>query len=275
MARKKKPEETVVFITGASSGFGKATAELLTEKGYRVYGTSRNPASGSWPYTMLKMDVTEPLSVIQAVAELMKKEDHMDVLINNAGFGIGSAIEETEWTLARKQLEVIFWGTLQVIRQVLPVMRDQRDGLIINVSSIAGRMGLPYQGFYSSAKFALEGITEALSMEVKPFGIKLALVEPGDMHTEFTSRREWSVVDDPSSPYLEQLNKTRKIIDKNELNGGNPVKVARKIYGIIRKKHPGFRVVVGKPDEKIAVWLKGILPFRWFERILSSFYGIK
>jgi len=275
MAKKKNPGDTVVLITGASSGFGKATAELLTEKGYRVYGTSRNPVSGPWPYTMLKMDVTEPLSVIQAVAALMKREDHIDVLINNAGFGIGSAIEETEWTLARKQFEVIFWGTLQVTRQVLPVMRDQQDGLIINVSSIAGRMGLPYQGFYSAAKFALEGLTEALCMEVKPFGIKLALVEPGDMSTEFTSRRVWSVVDDPSSPYLAQLKKTRNIIEKNELKGGNPVKVARKIYCIIRKKRTGFRYVVGKPDEKMAVWLKGMLPFRWFEKILSSFYGIK
>jgi len=275
MVKKKKPDETVVLITGASSGFGKATAELLADKGYRVYGTSRKPASENWPYTMLEMDVTKPLSIVPAISRIMEKEEGIDILINNAGFGVGGAVEETEWTLARKQFEVLLWGTLQVIRQVLPIMREHKRGLIINVSSIAGRMGLPYQGFYSSAKFALEGVTEALSMEVRPFGIKMVLVEPGDMHTEFTSRREWSVVENASSPYLEQLRKTRDIIVRNELNGGNPIKVARKIYCVIRKKYPGFRYVVGKPNEKLAVWLKGILPFRWFETILSYYYGIK
>ncbi|HHJ10269.1 MAG TPA: SDR family NAD(P)-dependent oxidoreductase, partial [Bacteroidetes bacterium] len=123
MVKKKKPDETVVLITGASSGFGKATAELLADKGYRVYGTSRKPASENWPYTMLEMDVTKPLSIVPAISRIMEKEEGIDILINNAGFGVGGAVEETEWTLARKQFEVLLWGTLQVIRQVLPIMR--------------------------------------------------------------------------------------------------------------------------------------------------------
>ncbi len=275
MGKRKIPSDTVVLITGASSGIGKITAELLTKKGYRVYGTSRAPSSGQTSFTMLQMDVTDPVSIVKAVASLMEKENGIDVLVNNAGFGIGSAIEETELTMARKQFEVVFWGALQVARNVLPVMREQKHGLIINVSSIAGRMGLPYQGFYSSAKFAMEGLTEALSMEVKPFGIRLSLIEPGDMRTGFTSSREWLILENIESPYLKQIKKTKDIIDKNEIKGGDPAKVARKILHVIRKKHPGFRYVVGKPDEKAAVLLKGLLPFRWFERILSSFYGIK
>ncbi len=275
MVAKKKPEETVVLITGASTGIGRLTAGLLTEKGYRVYGTSRKPAADGTPYTMLQMDVTDPASVRRAVATVLDKEKIIDVLVNNAGSGIGSAIEETDAPKARQQFEVVLWGVWEVTKQVLPAMRQQQHGLVINISSIAGRMGLPYQGFYSAAKFALEGLSEALSLEVKPFGIKLVLVEPGDMRTEFTSRREWLIPENQDSPYRKQIENTREIIDKNELKGGDPTKVSRKIYHIIKKKNPRFRYVVGKPDEKAGLWLKELLPYRWFMHILAHFYGIK
>ncbi len=275
MVAKKKPEETVVLITGASTGIGRLTAGLLTEKGYRVYGTSRKPAADGTPYTMLQMDVTDPASVRRAVATVLDKEKIIDVLVNNAGSGIGSAIEETDAPKARQQFEVVLWGVWEVTKQVLPAMRQQQHGLVINISSIAGRMGLPYQGFYSAAKFALEGLSEALSLEVKPFGIKLVLVEPGDMRTEFTSRREWLIPENQDSPYRKQIENTREIIDNNELKGGDPTKVSRKIYHIIKKKNPRFRYVVGKPDEKAGLWLKELLPYRWFMHILAHFYGIK
>jgi len=275
MTKRKKPSDTVVMITGASSGIGKITAESLAARGYRVYGTSRTPEAQQAAFPVLMMDVTEQITIINAISEILEKEQGIDVLINNAGMGIGGAIEETELTLARKQFDVVFWGGLLVSRHVLPIMREQGRGLIINVSSIAGKLGLPYQGFYSAAKFAVEGLSEALSMEVKPFGIKVVLVEPGDMSTGFTSNREWVMLKDISSPYLEQVKKTREIMDKNEVKGGNPAGVAKKIVCIVRKKHPAFRYVVGKPDEKLAMIMKVLLPFRLFEKILSSFYGVK
>ncbi len=275
MSKRKKPSDTVVLITGASSGIGKITAESLASRGYRVYGTSRNPEALEAAFPVLMMDVTEPVTIINAISEILNQEQGIDVLINNAGMGVGGAIEETEITLARKQFDIVFWGGLQVSRHVLPIMREQGRGLIINISSIAGKLGLPYQGFYSAAKFAVEGLGEALSMEVKPFGIKIVLVEPGDMSTGFTSNREWGMPEVISSPYMKQVKKTKEIIDKNETKGGNPARVAKKIVRIVQKKHPAFRYVVGKPDEKLAMIIKVLLPFRWFEKILSSFYGVK
>lgn len=275
MTNRKKPTEVVALITGASSGIGKATAELLADRGYRVYGTSRKPELQENKFTMLMMDVTEPVSIINAVSIILDREKGIDVLINNAGMGIGGAVEETEITLAQKQMNIVFWGGVQVTRFVLPIMRENKKGLIINMSSVGGKIGLPYQGFYSAAKFALEGVSEALSMEVKPFGIKVVLVEPGDMATRFTANREWAVNENIPSPYLNQLKITRECIEKDETGGKDPSMVAKKILCIIRKKNPRFRYVVSDPLEKLAPALKNVIPFRLFEKLIASHYGIK
>ena len=273
MMIKKRPEETVVLVTGASSGIGFLTSGRLHDLGYRVYGTSRHPEDHKAPFPLLAMDVRDPESVEKALASLLEREKGIDVLINNAGMGIGGAVEECDTALIRQQTDTVFLGMAEVTRRVLPWMRRCGGGRIINVSSIAGRMGLPYQGYYSAAKFAMEGLSEALSIEVKHFGIDVVLVEPGDMRTAFTPGRRWMM--DDQSPYASQVKKTREIIEKNELKGGNPDKVARKIVRILKKKHPRFRYMVGKPEEKLAVWIKLFLPFRLFERILAIFYGVK
>jgi NAD(P)-dependent dehydrogenase (short-subunit alcohol dehydrogenase family) len=273
MIVKKRPEETVVLVTGASSGFGLLTAGRLHELGYRVYGTSRNPEKHDTPFPLLAMDVRDPDSVEAALAFLLEKEEGLDVLVNNAGMGIGGSVEESTPEMIREQTDTVYLGMVEVTRRVLPWLRRRGGGRIINVSSIAGRLGLPYQGYYSAAKFAMEGLSEALSIEVKQFGIDVVLVEPGDMRTGFTPGRRWAVND--HSPYAEQLKKTREIIENNELKGGDPDKVARTIVRIVRKKHPRFRYMVGKPEEKLAVWIKLFLPFRLFERILAMFYGVK
>jgi NAD(P)-dependent dehydrogenase (short-subunit alcohol dehydrogenase family) len=273
MMATKEPALTVVLITGASSGIGLLTADRLHALGYRVYGTSRRPEKHAVPFTMLRMDVTDPVSIDAALAELMKKEEGVDVLVNNAGMGIGGSVEESTSAMIREQMDTVFFGMVEVTRRVLPLMRRRGGGRIINVSSIAGRMGLPYQGYYSAAKFAVEGLSEALSIEVKSFGIDVVLVEPGDMSTGFTSARKWIL--DESSPYGRQVLKTKEIIEKNEQKGGDPGKVARKIVRIIRRKHPRFRYMTGKPEEKLAVVIRIFLPFRLFERILALFYGVK
>ncbi len=273
MTRKKKPENTIILITGASSGFGLLTAGRLHEMGYRVYGTSRHPEKYDLPFPLLAMDVTDPASVEKAVSVLLEKEPGIDVLVNNAGMGIGGSVEESTTEMIREQIDTVFLGMVEVTRRVLPVMRPRGGGMIINVSSIAGRLGLPYQGYYSAAKFAMEGLSEAMSIELKHFGINVVLVEPGDMRTGFTPSRKWAIRE--NSPYAAQALKTKEIIEKNELKGGDPDKVARKIVRIVRKKHPRFRYMVGKPDEKLAAVMKNFLPFRLFERILAVFYGIK
>ena len=273
MTRKKEPGNTIVLITGASSGFGRLTAGRLHEMGYRVYGTSRHPEKYDLPFPLLAMDVTDPDSVEKAVSVLLEKEPGIDVLVNNAGMGIGGPVEESTTEMIREQIDTVFLGMVEVTRRVLPVMRPRGGGMIINVSSIAGRLGLPYQGYYSAAKFAMEGLSEAMSIELKPFGIAVVLVEPVDMRTGFTPGRKWTINED--SPYTQQVLKTKEIIEKNELKGGDPDKVARKIVHIMQKKHPRFRYMVGKPDEKLAAVMKNFLPFRLFERILAVFYGIK
>ena len=168
----------VILITGASSGFGKVTAQALAGKGYVVYGTSRRIANGNiGQVRMLIADVTDENSVRSAVNRIMEEQGHIDVLINNAGMGIGGALEMATDEEISSQMDTNFMGMVRMCKAVLPIMRKQRQGKIINISSIAGRIAVPYQGFYSASKFAIEGYSEALSMEVYPFGIKVCVVE--------------------------------------------------------------------------------------------------
>ncbi|NNC70046.1 MAG: SDR family oxidoreductase, partial [Flavobacteriaceae bacterium] len=180
----------VVLITGASSGIGKSIAEYLTEKGMIVYGTSRNPDKvAPVNFQLFPLDVTDSTSISKAIDELITKEGKLDVLINNAGMGITGPLEETPTQEMRRVFETNFFGAIEVIKNVLPHMRKQQSGLIINITSIAGYMGLPFRGIYSSTKGALELVSEAVRMEVKQFGIKVVNVAPGDFATNIAAGR--------------------------------------------------------------------------------------
>ncbi|MGD1994460.1 MAG: SDR family oxidoreductase, partial [Anaerolineae bacterium] len=185
-------EKEVVLITGASSGIGKACADHLVQQGYRVFGTSRRapfppqPAKPGEP-VMIRLDVDDEASVGQVVGHLHQSVGHIDVVVNNAGFGVAGAVEDTTLAEARAQMETNFFGVVRVCRAVLPRMRERGAGLIVNVSSLGGVIALPFQAFYSASKFAVEGFTEALRMEVKPFGVQVVLIQPGDLSTGFTS----------------------------------------------------------------------------------------
>jgi short-subunit dehydrogenase len=157
----------VILITGASSGLGKAMAGILASQGHVVYGTSRSPSPEKLPFKMIAMDVTNDQSVLAAVSVVVAAEGKIDTLINNAGMGIGGALENFSAEETQKQFDTNFFGLTTVIRTVLPFMRARKSGKIINISSIGGLMGLPFQGHYSAAKFAVEGYSEALSMEVR------------------------------------------------------------------------------------------------------------
>ena len=180
----------VVLITGGSSGIGKSVGEFLIQKEFIVYGTSRNPNNiENHPFQLLALDVNDMNSVKNAINEVIVAEGRLDVLINNAGMGITGSVEETPTEEMRKVFDTNFFGAIDVMKAVLPQMREQKSGLIINVTSIAGYMGLPFRGIYSATKGALEIVTEAIRMEVKGFGIEVTNIAPGDFVTNIASSR--------------------------------------------------------------------------------------
>lgn len=268
------PTKKVVLITGASSGIGKAVASYLSSKDMIVYGTSRlklEPIS----FNHVIMDVSSSTSVETAIQMIIVKEGRIDILINNAGVGLAGAIEETSINEAKNQFETNFFGVVRVTQAVLRYMRNQNNGIIINVSSLAGIISLPFQGFYSSSKFALEGFTEALRIELKPFNIEVTNINPGDFQTDFTSNRifiEQSQHKD--SVYASKLIRTAECFEKDELNGANPILVAKLIYKIVNKKSLKVRYSVGSISQRSSVILKKLLPSKWFEKLLMAHYNL-
>ena len=261
----------IILITGASSGFGKATAELLASQGHTVYGTSRSRMEdGSIHF--LQMDVRDAQSVQNGIRSVIEKEGRIDVLINNAGMGIGGALELATPDEIDKQMGTNFMGCVHLCQQVLPYMRRARAGKIINLSSIGGVMGLPYQGFYSASKFAIEGFSEALSAEVKRFGITVSLVEPGDFATNFTARRINSEVTLADEAYGPIFKRSLDIIEKEENGGLEPDVLAKTMLKIVNAKRPKFRYVVANFEQKLSVLLKRVLPDNMFVNILCDYY---
>lgn len=265
----------VVLITGASSGIGRACATFLAQQGHHVYGTSRAPRLDDLPFTMLTLDVTDDTSVQQAVQTVLEQRGRIDVVVNNAGIGYGGAVEDTSIEAAHATLETNFFGALRVCQAVLPSMRTQASGTIINVSSIGGVMGLPYQGLYSASKYALEGMSEALRMEVKPFGVRVVLLEPGDIHTEFTANRYSTRSAEAYSVYHDAYARALAKIESDERGGAKPELVARTVARIIATPRPRVRYVVGPFYEKLAVAVKRLVPAGLFERIMMANYGVK
>jgi short-subunit dehydrogenase len=265
----------VILITGISSGFGKETAALLARNGHTVFGTVRKPAEIDPFVHVLQMDLLKPDSITKAVQTVIHNEGRIDVLINNAGMHTGGPIETLPLEYVKMQMDTNFLGLVHLTREVLPVMRKQGSGTIINFGSIGGLMGLPFQGFYSASKFAIEGFSDALRMEVKQFGIKVVVVNPGDFHTSNTANRRQFLAESADDPYKTQFSKTLSIIENDEAKGWAPEILAKKIVKIIESKNPKHRYVIASMEQKLAVVLKKILPGKIFSKILESHYGIK
>ncbi|MEM9687349.1 MAG: SDR family oxidoreductase [Bacteroidota bacterium] len=265
----------VVLITGGSSGIGKATATMLSKKGFTVYGTSRNPdnATPVGPFQLLQLDVSDETSVNNAVATVLEKEGKIDVLVNNAGIGITGAIEETPHEELHKAFTTNLYGPIHVMKAVLPHMRKQHYGLIINITSIAGYMGLPYRGIYSATKGALELITEAMRMEVRDFGIHITNVAPGDFATNIASGRYHTPVYE-DSPYKTTYSNILHTINDDVNSGDDPVKVARLIHKIIQTKRPRIHYKAGAFMQKFSIVLKRLLPDKVFEKLLANHYKL-
>jgi len=261
----------VVLITGGSSGIGKAIGLHLKNLGYKVYGTTRDkskyPSFKDFP--LLEMNVRNVDSIKECITSLLEIENRIDVLINNAGVGITGPMEETPHEEVINAFATNFNGPLNVMNTVLPVMREQKEGLIINITSIAGYMGLPYRGIYSASKGALEIVTESYRMETKQFGIKLTTLAPGDFATNIASGRYHTPVFE-NSPYKSAYKSTLEAIDADVDSGGDPAVVGRKIAKIIETKNPKPHYKVGSFIQKFSLTLKNILPGRWFEKLLES-----
>lgn len=267
--------QKVVFITGGSSGIGKAIGEYLFHKGYTVYGTSRNPEKISNSiFPLIALDVRNSTSIRQAIEKVVSTTGSIDVLINNAGVGITGPIEEIPSDEIKNNFETNFFGPIEVIKAVLPHMRRQKSGLILNITSIAGYMGLPYRGIYSASKGALEIVSEAISMEVKHFGIKVVTIAPGDFATNIAAGRYHAPVLDDSA-YKTLYGNTLKQMDEHVDSGSNPDEMAIAIYQIIKNSNPKLHYKVGAFMQKFSIILKRILPDRVYENMLLKHYGLK
>ncbi|MFV9550884.1 SDR family oxidoreductase [Algibacter sp. PT7-4] len=264
----------VVLITGGSSGIGKSIGEFLVEKGYIVYGTSRSPEKyKDSKFPILALNVKEVTTILYTVNTVIKKEGRLDVVINNAGAGITGPIEETPNEEIKNNFETNFFGPINVIKAVLPQMRKQQGGLIINVTSIAGYMGLPYRGIYSASKGALELLTEAFRMELKDFNIKMTNVAPGDFATNIAAGRYHAPLLE-NSPYKKPYGDTLNLMNTHVDNGSNPNIMAKAIYKIINTTNPKGHYKVGEFMQKFSIVLKRILPDKVYEKMLMNHYKL-
>jgi len=263
-----------VLITGASSGLGEACGKLLSSLGYTVYGTSRQATKKpvndcTWPQ-LIRMDVCDDQSVADAIDFVIERSGAIDILINSAGIVYSGAIEDMSMAEFQSQMDTNFYGCVRVTKQVLPHMRSRTSGRIIHIGSAAGFMGIPFQSAYSASKFALEGFTESLRMETRPYGIQAVVVQPGDFKTGITQNRMYSENHTPDSVYFDACETATNKTIEGEVDGVSPEVLARKVERIIRKKSPKVRYTVGPLFQRFSTKAKYWVPARFFEKLIRT-----
>ncbi|MDO3680177.1 SDR family oxidoreductase [Paenibacillus ehimensis] len=272
--------QPVALVTGASSGFGLLTSVALARSGYRTVATMRNPdkcealleraeRSGVQELIdIMPLDVTDHEAVGQTVASIVKTYGRIDVLVNNAGFALGGYVEEVPMERWRQQLETNVFGVIAATRAVLPHMRERRSGCIVNVSSLSGRFGLPGYAPYSTSKFAIEGFSESLRLEMKPFGVNVVLIEPGAYNTDIWQKGFDSICTSEASPYRHLLEKVLRYSRRAAATAPDAAEVAETIARVVRSKHPKLRYPLGR-GAKQSLAGKALLPWRWYESIVQ------
>jgi NAD(P)-dependent dehydrogenase (short-subunit alcohol dehydrogenase family) len=263
----------VVLITGASAGIGLATADRLHGAGWDVIGASRR-GTGSSSWSGLVMDVDDDRSVREGAAAVVEDHGGIDALVLSAGFGIAGAVEDTSIDEAKAQLETNFWGSVRVVQATLPAMRAQGGGRIVLVSSIGGVVSIPFQAFYSASKFAIEGFGEALAYEVKPFGVSVTMVQPGNVRTDFTASRRMAGAT-AGDTYADAVAHAVGVMERDEANGVPPDDVAAAVQKVLEARRPPRRVSVGKAGERVGIMAKRLLPFRMFEAAAKGALGVR
>jgi NAD(P)-dependent dehydrogenase (short-subunit alcohol dehydrogenase family) len=266
-------EQRVVLVTGASSGAGQATARLLAQHGYRVFGTSRSPVDSreEQGVTMVALDVRSDDSVAACVSGVSSAAGRVDILVNNAGYEQAGALEELSLDEAKAQFETNFFGVVRMVKAVLPLMRRQTRGQIINVSSLSGLSPIPFMGMYSASKFALDGYTEALRLEVKPLNIRVSQIEPGFLRTPMMNRRQ--TARNPIAEYEPWRQRAYDAIRAYEEKGPGPELVANAVLKIADSRSPRLRYIVGR-QAAVITRLRRFLPEAAFERGARSVFGL-
>ncbi|MBL0126241.1 MAG: SDR family oxidoreductase [Flavobacteriales bacterium] len=261
----------VVLVTGGSSGLGKAICERLAALGHKVYGTGRSPSTNEvLGYNLVAMDVTDSASVQRAVDQILARERRIDVVVNNAGIGIQGPAEDITPEMAQQVMDTNVIGPHRVCRAVLPTMRTQGRGLIINISSIASNFGLPYRSFYSASKAALDRYGEALSIEMKRFGIQVVSIQPGEFKTNIaTGRLRPEKISEAHAP---GYNKAMEVLGGSLHYSRDPDELARVVAKVIASEHPRTTYIVAQGMQRISVLAKKLLPGRMFQRMVGKHY---
>ncbi|MGY8932510.1 MAG: SDR family oxidoreductase [Flavobacteriales bacterium] len=258
----------IVLVTGASSGIGKSIALFLSSNGFKVYGTCRDPKKYNIiDFNLLKCDITSINEIKECVNFIIKKEGRIDILINNAGIGITGSMEETSEIDMKTAFETNLYGPINIIKECIPSMRNQKSGLVINITSVMGYFALPFRGVYSATKSSMEIVGEAFSMELNKFNIKVVNIAPGDFKTDIISRR----INTPSlsnSLYKKDYINSIDSANNHVKNALSPDIISKLVYKIIKSKNPKIHYKVGTFIQKFSIVLKGLLPDRLFEKIL-------
>jgi short-subunit dehydrogenase len=262
-----------IVVTGASSGIGQIIAKHLSELGHQVIGTSRYQEGQFDNYELLKLDVTSDDSVSEFIENLSCTFPYIDVLINNAGYVVCGSIENTSIVEAKMQFETNYFGVIRVTQKLLPQFRAQNKGKIINICSMAGKIGMPFQAHYSASKFALEGFTEALRLELSPLGIQVCNINPGDFKTGITANRK--IAKQIDEAYQQNFKSVLDKYEKEERNGSDPIQIAKLIAILIRQSNLKVRYTVGKTTQTSAILLKRIFGAQLFEKVMKMMWKIK
>ncbi len=274
--------EKIAVVTGSSSGIGLVTAVELAASGYRVAATMRDLARGGKlegaaqqaglrdRLDLRRIDITEMETIANAVEGIIRDYGRIDLLVNNAGFSSGGFAEDMTLAELRQQMETNFFGNVAMTKAVLPAMRKQRSGHIVQISSVAGRMAAPLVSSYAASKFALEGWSEALRIEVHSLGIRVVLIEPGDYDTDIWERnlRIGKQALDPNSPNKERSQRFAEFVKSRAPKRRDPREVARLIASVANDPNPKLRYLIG-PDVKMQTWFRALAPWRRYERMVA------
>lgn len=264
----------VVWITGASSGLGLHTARALGRHGYDVIAGARSFGQGKTVESCrcLPLDVTDEESVDGFVRQALQLSGPPDILVNCAGMLVLGSCEEYDMDEIRRVMDTNFLGQVRMIRRALPLMREKGGGKIVNFSSINGLLGIPFEGAYTASKHAIEGFSECLALETKPFGVQVMLVEPGDHRSGSAAYRRHSAGMGVHSPYRAAFDTGTRVIAHDEANGSDPDALGEKIARVLRRRRIPKRLRVAKFDQHLAVVLHDLLPPWIFDRIIGSYY---
>ena len=261
-------ENVVTLVTGASSGIGREIAGFLAGRGFRVFGTARDPLSAT-PIPgveFIRMDVTDDASVTEAVRGIVQKSGPVQYLVNNAGYAAVGALEETSIAEAKQQFETNFFGVMRVTNAVLPAMREQKRGRIVNISSVVGFLPAPYWGIYAASKHALEGYSETLDHEIRRFGVRAALIEPAYTKTRISGNAKFAK--NPLAAYALEKMRLVELADKNVEQGDDPLLVAEAVWTALTSRSPRLRYPVGKGV--LLSRLRRFAPAAFFDRTLRK-----